>query len=281
MNSTNIAGAARLPAEELVNIAVYPVDRPGDESYTTLLSRCREDMASEGVCLLHDFVTPGALETIRSEAIEKLGSAFYCHNTHNAYLAADDPQYEQDHPRRRRLQTDVGSVAYDLLPQNGALCRLYHWDPLTRFIGDVLGHSTFYRSIDPLGALSINVFEPGGSHAWHFDESHFTVTLMVQPADSGGQFQYAANIRSADNDNFDAVGEILDGDESIVKTLPFRPATLSIFAGRNTLHRVTAVGGENHRLVPVLTYATVPDAQNSEAVRKLFWGRENVDSEQG
>ena len=280
MNSTDKSIESSLPAEEIVNTTHYPLGSTDSDAYATLLHGCRQGMAAEGVCLLHDFITPHALDLIRSEAVAQLDNAYYCHNTHNAYLRADDPQYLQDHPRRRRLQTDVGSIAYDLLPRNGVLCRMYQWEPLTRFIGDVLGHKSFYRSIDPLGALSINVFKPGGAHAWHFDESHFTVTLMVQPADAGGFFQYAPNIRSANNDNFDAVGGILDGDESTVKTLSFQPGTLSIFAGRNTLHRVTRVEGKKHRLVPVLTYATRPDAQNSEAVRKLFWGRENQYSDQ-
>jgi len=280
MNSTVNTDGASLPVEDIVNTAIYPLQLQHGRAYATLLLRCREAVAEEGVCLLHDFVTPRALDLIRGEAVANLDSAFYCHNTHNAYLQEDDPQYPQDHPRRRRLQTDVGSIAYDFLPRKGVLCRLYQWDPLTRFIGDVLGYENFYRSIDPLGALSINVFEPGGSHAWHFDESHFTVTLMVQPADAGGLFQYAPNIRSPGDDAFEVVGGILDGDRNAVRVLSLEPGTLSIFAGHNTLHRVTGVEGNNHRLVPVLAYATRPDAQNSEAVRELFWGRKNPDSVQ-
>jgi hypothetical protein len=101
-------------------------------------------------------------------------------------LVDDDPSFDEDHPRRRQLETEVGSIAYDDLPAEGALRRFYTWDPLTRFIGAVLGHESFYRSADPLGAVSVNVFEPGAGHAWHFDESLFSVTLMLQTAERGG-----------------------------------------------------------------------------------------------
>ncbi len=259
--------------QTLVNTNLYPLHKPSGNAYQSLVRESRERMHSDGVCLLHDFITPDALTRIRSEALSSLGNAFYCHNTHNAYLKADDPAFSEHHPRRRQLQTDVGSIAYDLLPQGGALVSMYRWDNLTRFIGDVLAIDDFYRLADPLGALSINVFGPGGSHAWHFDESAFSVTLMVQPADAGGLFQYVANVRSEDDDNYAGVEAILDGDESAVETLPLKPGTLSIFAGRHTLHRVTKVEGDAHRLVPVLCYSRNAGVKNSDAVRKLFWGR--------
>ena len=259
--------------ETIVNTARYPLHERDSSAYASLVKTSRESMLRDGVCLLHDFLSPDALIAIREEALSSLDKTYYCHNTHNAYLKADDPTLPESHPRRRRLQTDVGSIAYDLLPPAGALVALYRWDALTHFIADVLEMDRFYRLADSIGALSINVFEPGGSHAWHFDESAFSVTLMVQEAEQGGLFQYEANVRSEADDNYARVGEILDGDESAVKTLPLRPGTLSIFAGRHTLHRVTRVEGEKHRLVPVLCYATEPGVKNSDSVRALFWGR--------
>ncbi|MDH3695402.1 MAG: hypothetical protein OER96_12620 [Gammaproteobacteria bacterium] len=264
---------ANLPIEAIVDLERYPIDNLSGTGGVELLKRCQRDMEASGVCLLHGFLTSKAIELITAEASDSLPKAFFCHNTHNAYLKDDDDSFPQDHPRRRRLQTDVGSIAYDYLPPNGALCRLYQWDALTQFIGKVLGHDTFYRGEDPLGALSINVFEPGGEHSWHFDESHFTVTIMIQPAEQGGVFEYVPNIRTADDDNYDEVGRILDDQHSGVLELPFTPGTLSIFAGRSTLHRVTTVKGLRHRLVPVLTYDVKPGSMNSDEVKMLFWGR--------
>ncbi len=256
-----------------IDLERYPIHELSQPSGLDLLKRCRRDIQSSGVCLLQGFLQSQAVDAITAEANARLDKAFFCHNTHNAYLKDDDASFPQEHPRRRRLQTDVGSIACDYLPADGVLCRLYQWDALTQFIGKVLDHDAFYRGEDPLGALSINVFEPGGGHSWHFDESHFTVTIMIQPAEKGGVFEYVSNIRTADNDNFEEVGRILDGEHPGVLELPFKPGTLSIFAGHNTLHRVTTVEGTRHRLVPVLTYDVKPGSMNSDKVRMLFWGR--------
>lgn len=151
------------------------------------------------------------------------------------------------------------------------------WDPLKDFIGYVLGKSAFYRFADPLGACSINVFVDGGQHGWHFDESEYTVTLMLQPPDHGGEFEYAPLIRGLQNEQ-EIVTSILDGDRSHVQQLPFKAGTLLIFGGHQTLHRVKQTKGNNPRLVPVLCYGEKPGMQNSESVRKLFWGRTGNES---
>ena len=78
---------------------------------------------------------------------------------------------------------------------------------------------------------------------------------------------------SGGDDEKAIVAAILDGDRSRVRELPFTAGVLLIFGGRQTLHRVTRVSGRRPRLVPVLTCAGRPGLENSEAVRKLFWGR--------
>ncbi|MGI9304512.1 MAG: HalD/BesD family halogenase [Gammaproteobacteria bacterium] len=267
--------AARLTgsAAALVNLARYPIADLDQPAGKQLLAECRQHMAESGACGLPEFVTPQATEIMREEANAVTHRAYFCHSTHNTYLEPDDPSFPADHPRRIRHQTDVGSVAYDHIPADATLRRLYHWDPLRDFIAAVLGYEQLHRFADPLGALSINVFTEGGAHGWHFDESEFTTTLMLQAAERGGHFEYAPHIRDADNENYDAVARVLAGDTSNVKRLSFEPGTLLIFAGRNTIHRLTRVAGKRPRLVPILCYTSEPGMTNSDEVRKLFWGR--------
>ena len=155
--------------------------------------------------------------------------------------------------------------------------RLYLWEPLRQFIGSVLGKGEIYRLADPLGACSINVFVDGGKHGWHFDESEFSVTLMLQQPQVGGAFEYVTGVRGNDDEE-KLLSDILDGDRSRVVQLPFAPGTLLIFGGRQTIHRVTEVRGSIPRLVPVLCYAETPNVVNSEKVRRLFWGRAEANS---
>ena len=202
--------------------------------------------------------------------------------SHNVYLAQNDPEHgDPGGPARdvteRHERTFVGSVPYDRMGEDSSLRRLYLWDPLKDFVGAVLGKPRLHRFADPLGACSINVFVNGGEHAWHFDESEFTVTLMLQAPESGGSFEIVPRIRGRADENA-MVAAVLDGDRGHVVELPFTAGALLIFGGRQTLHRVTRVGGARPRLVPVLTYAEGPGLKNSEAVRKLFWGRTGTQS---
>ncbi len=265
--------SADATAADLVDRRRHPIDRLGEPEGRGFVARCREQLRAEGVCTISGFITPAAQAAMAAEAMRALPRAFFCQNTHNAYLEPHDDRFPSDHPRRRRLRTDVGSVAADRLPPDGLLHRLYGWGAMTAFVGAVLERHPFYRLADPLGAVSINVFRPGDAHAWHFDESEYTTTLMLQEAESGGAFEYVPAIRPAEGEDHAAVGRILDGDRTGVRRLPFGAGTLSIFGGRRALHRVTAVAGSRPRLVAVLCYNSRPDVTNSDEVRMLFWGR--------
>ena len=256
----------------MVNLSSYPIDNTQSTKGSAFIKNCRERYVETGLCMLPDFILPEARQVLAEQANAISDKAYFCNSTHNAYLTEVNPDLSSDDAYNRQEQTYVGSVAYDYIDDDDDLRRLYGWDPLRDFIAAVLGKQTFHRFQDPLGACSINVFVDGGEHGWHFDESEFTVTLMLQAPESGGEFEYAQGIRGHDNEK-ELVANVLDGKYEDVVRLPFTPGTLLIFNGRQTIHRVTRVHGTRPRLVPVLCYSEQPDAKNSEAVRKLFWGR--------
>ena len=96
---------------------------------------------------------------------------------------------------------------------------------------------------------------------------------MMQEAEEGGHFEYMPHLRRPDGGEYDTIDRVLDGDERDVQRLPFSAGTLSIFAGRLSMHRVTEVLGRRLRLVAVLAFNGKPGITNSDEVRKLFWGR--------
>ena len=233
---------------------------------------CRSEYSETGLCALPSFVLDHALRQLTTEANSWVDDAYFCNSSHNAYLTQTDSQ--SDSLCRRQEKTFVGSVPYDKIPADSLLNALYQWNPLKAFIGYVLGKSSLFRFADPFGACSVNVFVDGGVHGWHFDESEYTVTLMLQAPDFGGEFEYVPLIRGKENER-QVVKSVLDGEQENVVKLPFNPGTLLVFGGRQTLHRVTKISGNTPRLVPVLCFSEEPEAQNSESVRKLFWGRVN------
>mmetsp|Transcript_26980 Transcript_26980/g.43449 ORF Transcript_26980/g.43449 Transcript_26980/m.43449 type:complete len:180 (-) Transcript_26980:55-594(-) len=167
------------------------------------------------------------------------------------------------------------SVACDELAKSGALHELYfgaEGDMIINLVSKITG-KRLYRLADPLGACSINVFHPGMEHAWHFDESEYTITLCLQTAEKGGEFMYSPPIRKSQDDlAADKVEEIISTEQNVSK-LDFEPGTLAVFCGQRSLHCVKKNLGNTPRLVAVLCYATSPNVYNTPSVQKQFWGR--------
>ena len=269
-----MTGTPACSAARMVNLDDCPIDDLQSARGSAFAEACRIRYLENGLCMLPDFIRPDALKVLIEEAHGCIEHAWFCKDTHNVYLTANNR--DRDRPRGdvagRLERTFVGSIPYDRIGEHSALRRLYLWDPLKEFIRAVLDKPQLHRFADPLGACSVNVFVDGGEHGWHFDESEFAVTVMLQAPESGGSFEYVPRIRRR-KDEKSIVAAVLDGDRSGVRELPFTAGALLIFGGRQTLHRVTRVSGTRPRLVPVLAYAEWPGLANSEAVRSLFWGR--------
>ena len=264
-------------ARDMVNLAQYPIVDLESADGAAFARSCREEYLQTGLCMLEGFILPNALQTLAEEATGFSGDAYFCKSSHNAYLTTND-SVAADDVASRQEKTFVGSVPYDRIDPESQLNGLYQWDPLKNFIGQVLGKEALHRFADPFGACSINVFVDGGEHGWHFDESEFTVTLMLQPPQVGGVFEYVPLIRGRDDEK-KIVADLLDGKRDGVVELPFSPGTLLIFGGNQTIHRVTRVQGDRPRLVPVLCFSETPGQVNSESVRQLFWGRSGIDTD--
>jgi hypothetical protein len=264
--------------EDIVDLAKFPLHLPQNAITQSLVAECRSRFDSEGVYLLRGLLRPAAVRQMIEEANSVSHLAYYCENDHNLFLDDGDPDYPETHIRNRRFETEIGSIASDYLSDGGLLKTLYQWDALTDFIATALGKEKLYRLADPLGDVSVNVCRPGDGHSWHYDESDFSITLQLQAAGSGGDFEYCSDVRGETEDHFETMDRVVDGSEDRIRVLPFQPGTLVLLAGRNALHRVTRSESDPLRLVPVLCYSSEPETVNSEPVRKLFWGRVGTES---
>ena len=270
---TVLRPAAQAIGAALLDLDRFPIDDPFSPTCQRLVDDCRAQLRESGIATLPGFVKPEAVATMAAEMQARVDAAYSCSGRHNVYLKAPDLELPADHPRNREVETQVGSIAFDEIGPDAALRKLYLWDPLATFVGAVLERQPFYRFADPLGACSVNVFRPGMGHGWHFDEAEFATSLMLQTAEKGGETDYVPFLRPRRGEDFDAVRTVLDGDETKMRRLPFEPGTLSIFNGRRSLHRVTRCSGRRDRLVAILCFASEPNAINSDAFRKLYWGR--------
>jgi hypothetical protein len=259
---------------DVVDLDTFPIDDLDSDRGRALVSNCREQLAESGVCNLPGFITPAAVATMVALASTLAEKAWHSDQSHTVYFEDVDPDVAGDHPRAYTIRSAKRGIAYDYVPADAPLCRLYESADLTRFIGAVLGKPVLYRSADPLDALQITLFEPTDELGWHFDNSEFSVTVMYQQAEAGGDFLYVPALRSEADENYAGVRRVLLGEDlDSVKTLPSAPGTLAVFQGRNAVHRVSPVEGGIARVNSVLTYGERPDMRLSDLTSLLFYGR--------
>jgi hypothetical protein len=100
---------------------------------------------------------------------------------------------------------------------------------------DSLGKPVLYRSADPLDALEIAIFGHGDELGWHFDNSEFSVTVMYQQPQAGGDFDYCPQLRGEHDENYPGVQQILHGGTGGVRRHPgmkLTGLTQELFYGR-------------------------------------------------
>jgi hypothetical protein len=262
-----------LSPASLIDLERYPILDLRTEAARELTRRCRVQLDESGACELPGFLTPAAVEMLVREGDALSAQAYHSVGTATAYLEVPDFSLAEDHPRRAYGQSSVGVVSYDQFPAQSPLRRLYEWDPLMEFIGAALAKPRLYRYADPFGALNLAVMGDGECLFWHFDQTDFVTSIALRDAEEGGDFEYAPLIRSASDENYPALQQLLAGSNERVVCVPMCPGTLLLFEGRNSIHRVTSIGGRTTRLVALLAYDTKPGTRSSKLLQMARYGR--------
>ncbi len=264
---------SRLSPSELIDLARYPILDLESDAACALTSRCRAQLDATGACELPGFITRSAVDLLVRESDILAARAFHSVATGTPYLTTPDLSLPADHPRRIMDNTSVGVVAYDLFPPESATRRLYEWDPLMKFIGAALHERRLYRYADPFGALNLAVMSEGDRLHWHYDMADFVTSIALRAAERGGDFEYVPLIRSAADENYPRVQKLLLGSNEGVVRVPMTPGTLLLFEGRNSIHRVTPIGGAITRLVALLAYDTKPGTRSTRHLQMARYGR--------
>lgn len=258
----------RQPLEDIVDLELYPLQ---NDDYR---SRCKRTLNENGVLVMRNFLRPAAIASVQSEGIGNQHLAYYAANKHNVYLTPPDPVYPADHPRNREVSSSKGCITTDQIPADSALRSLYDALEFREFACAVLDEEVLHEYADALSSINLHYASEGQELGWHFDNSSFAITLMIQSPERGGTFEYVKDVRNAETGemNYKLSGEILDGKVA-TNTLSMDVGTLVLFRGRNSMHRVTPVIGERTRMLAVLAYNTEPGVSLSESARMTFFGR--------
>jgi hypothetical protein len=231
-------------------------------------------MAELGACEMPEFISNKALELLQAESAILEKQAFYKPVNANAYLKPGDDSLPKDHPLNMTENTNVGVIAYDQYPEDSLLRRIYEYNPLMDFVGAIMNLPAIYRYGDPMGGLNLSVMRDTDYLRWHFDQTDFVTSLSIQSSDQGGEFEYAPLIRNSENENYDAVRKLLNGDRSLVTRITNKPGTLVLFKGRYSIHRVTPIVGRKNRLMGLFGFDSKPDVRSTPHLLEMRYGRQ-------
>lgn len=254
--------------QNVVNLKLYPL------SEGSLRIACKETLDSDGVLVLPNFLHPSAVAFVRREGEDNSHLAYYTASKHNIYLEPPSPEYPSDHPRNREVSSSKGCITTDQIPSTSALHTLYDAPDFRDFLCAVLDVAELHGYADALSSINLHYASEGQELGWHFDNSSFAITLMIQNPESGAAFQYVKNVRDAARRemNFERERKVLDG-EWPTETLSIDDGALVLFRGRNSMHRVTPAKGTRTRMLVVLAYNTEPGISLSRSARMTFYGR--------
>ena len=258
-------------AQDLINLDRYPIHADG-ASRVALVERVQQDLARDGCAVLKGFLSQKGKNAITAEADGVADKGHRSFNRTNVYFTADDTTLPDSDPRRRFFERSNSFIAADNFAATGALRTVHDFPAFDPFIKECLQQDAFYRYADPLADVIINMAGEGNGFPWHFDTNNFTVTLAIQNAEHGGDFEYAPWLRKGD-ENYDEVSRVLDGTSETVKVLKLEPGDLQLFQGRYSLHRVAPLAGSTPRYVAIFSYVDQPDMVGSPERTRQLYGR--------
>ncbi|WP_261843286.1 HalD/BesD family halogenase [Aliamphritea ceti] len=263
-----------LTAQQIIDHQRYPIADTDRPERAALIEKIQKDLAKDGCAVVKNFLSETGLRDMLNEAQERKDQAYYSEKKAcNVYLGDGDPELSEEHPRNVFLPRTNGFITADLLTEDTAARILYHWEPLTRFLADCLGKKELFIYDDPVSNMIVNLGKPGQQFNWHYDTNEFTITMLLKPAVTGGHFEYVANLRTSEDECYDEVKKVLDGDRSRITRLELNAGDLQFFLGRFSLHQVTENTGDDDRLLLIMSFTEKPGVIGSLYRVKDLYGK--------
>lgn len=260
-------------ALDLIDLERYPIADLDTGAGARFLAQCQRDMKANGWCSFDGFIRANALAGLNTEANELLPTAEILHVKRNIYQGAIDATLPEDDPRRKEFTHIAIQLADDQIPIETRLKQLYHSDILTDFVRRVQMKDRLYRCADEFQALNVVALNPGSWHAWHYDTTECTVTLLLQAAEEGGEFTFLPNSRTDDAEDREVVDRLLAGDLSQAQTFSRAAGTFTLFRGGYSLHGVTKVEGNRPRVSAIMTYDNQPGRVIDDEINVRIYGK--------
>ena len=170
--------------DNIINTTQHPIKEDAFRASS------KQQLDEQGALVLTDFLSEEAIAQIVKEGIKKKSQAFYSSSDHNVYLRDQDSDYPAEHARNQAVTSSKGCITDDQIASDSPLRTLYNSAVFRAFLAFVLGEDQLYNYADPLSSINLHYADQGQELGWHFDESSFAITLLLQSPKAGGCFEY-------------------------------------------------------------------------------------------
>ena len=255
--------------ENYINIKDYPINN------LNWKKNIRDRYIKTGILSFKNFIPKDSIQELQNESKSKLKYAYFNPQKHNVYLKPQDQSLPLDHPRNIYVSSSKGCITDDLISKNSLLRKLYNSLSFISFISFITGNKKLYPYKDKLSSINIHFARSGEELGWHFDNSSFAITLMINDVSAGGEFEYTQPIRGETiekDKEFKNVSMVLNNKYKTTK-VAMKPGGLLLFNGKNSMHRVTKVKSNEIRILAVLPYNDKPGVSLSTSAQMTFYGK--------
>ena len=254
---------------DFINFSENPID---DISWN---NEMRNEYNKNGILSLKNFLTEYSIGMLKEESISKIEYAYFNPKEHNVYLKPGDNSFPKNHPRNINVFSSKGCITDDIIDKQSSLRVIYNSLIFKNFISVVTGQEKLFPYEDKLSSINIHYARQGEELGWHFDNSSFAITLMINDVSIGGEFEYTSQIRGEKilkTKEYQNVFNVLN-DNFSTKIASMKAGGLLLFNGKNSMHRVTKVKCNETRVLAVLAYNNQPGVSLSNSAQMTFYGK--------
>ena len=246
---------------DVVDLSAYPLH---DHA---LLARYRAAFDRDGVLTLKGFLRPEAVINLVKKAQLERKNAFFIASAHNVYLTPTDLSLPTDHIFNCQFSSSKGYITTDQVLAESGLHRLYNLDLFRSFIAQLVGEQALFEYADPSSSINVHYAGEGQELNWHFDNSGFAITLLLQALLVGGEFEYLRDAEKSDM-NFSGVQVVFEGKRQ-PEALSVEPGVLVLFRDATRCIGLPQRKARD-RILVVSAYNSKPGIAWSEAARMTF-----------
>ena len=179
-------------------------------------------LEKDGILIFNSFIGTDGLKTLQDEANDLKKHSYRSSSEYNVYISEYDNTFSSDSPRNRIMSTSKKCIPNDLIPKDSILQRLYDSSFLKDFFCELLDKENLYPYEDSLSSININYYDKGDALGWHFDNSDYTITLLIKNCTKGGVYEFFNDMRYKDGkEDYAFVEKILDN--TILKVILNEP----------------------------------------------------------